>query len=142
MEEKETQEQGKVERRVYRNPSWAIDTPLKTLNERIILEADIKKLVGFALVSNQDVQMYDRGTFSMTIGGREYFPTGSMAKSVMPTDRQRGLDRYTPLEYNAALVREPIVPPQREIQIRYEDNANPVTAHSPYTVQVELLVIV
>lgn len=142
MEEKETQAQGKVERRVYRNPDWAIDTPLKNISARITLETNVRQIVGVALVSNQDVQMYDRGTFSLSIAGKEYFPTGSMAKSVMPTDRQRGLDRYTPLEYNAALVREPIVPPQREIQIRYEDNANPVMPHSPYTVQVELLVIV
>jgi len=130
----------RTKRKIYRLSS--VDTAGKVVEARITLDTEIKQIVGVAIVSDNDAQVYNRGSVRLTIGAEDYFPTGTRAKSIMPTDRHRAKERYTPLEYREDLIAQPITPAARDIDFMYRDENNPSTPFQTYSLQLELMVLV
>src|SRR5581483_11057296 len=68
----------------------------QTVKDRFDVDKHATKIIGFAITSTQDAQIYYRGTFKLTINEKEIRPTGYEAKMVVQGTNVPAKERMIP----------------------------------------------
>ncbi len=106
----------------------AITDANKTYNAEFELDKDVRVVTGVLLSSDQDGQLYHRGSQALLINGKEYFPDNYESKLLMtginvpPNERYYTIDKYEVLN--------------GKIKVSYTDTESVMMGFNAYRVSV------
>ncbi|MGZ3931679.1 MAG: hypothetical protein ACXVNO_01445 [Bacteroidia bacterium] len=101
----------------------------QTYKETFEVDKHAKKIIGFAISTNQDGLMYFRGSQRIVINEVEIYPEGYESKMLMQGFNINVNERIKMLE-------EEMEPGNREVELDFTDTDHPSMAFQPYRVRL------